>query len=145
MVYCVGCKRFILDCFFLNVLDRVWYVKCVQCCECKCNLIEKCFFREGKFYCKNDFFWCFGIKCVGCVQGIFFSDLVWRVWSKVFYLNCFICMMCNKQFFIGEEFYIIDENKFVCKEDYLSNSSVVKENSFYLVIMGSDFSLFLDF
>lgn len=33
-------------------------------------------------------------------------------------------MMCNKQLSTGEELYIIDENKFVCKEDYLSNSTV---------------------
>lgn len=40
-------------------------------------------------------------------------------------------MMCNKQLSTGEELYIIDENKFVCKEDYLSNSSVAKENSLH--------------
>lgn len=56
MVHCAGCKRPILDRFLLNVLDRAWHVKCVQCCECKCNLTEKCFSREGKLYCKNDFF-----------------------------------------------------------------------------------------
>lgn len=39
--------------------------------------------------------------------------------------------MCNKQLSTGEELYIIDENKFVCKEDYLSNSSVAKENSLH--------------
>ncbi|NXF58590.1 LHX1 protein, partial [Ciccaba nigrolineata] len=58
MVHCAGCKRPILDRFLLNVLDRAWHVKCVQCCECKCNLTEKCFSREGKLYCKNDFFRC---------------------------------------------------------------------------------------
>ena len=47
MVHCAGCKRPILDRFLLNVLDRAWHVKCVQCCECKCNLTEKCFSRVG--------------------------------------------------------------------------------------------------
>ncbi|NIG57836.1 hypothetical protein BU61_5124 [Pontoporia blainvillei] len=131
MVHCAGCKRPILDRFLLNVLDRAWHVKCVQCCECKCNLTEKCFSREGKLYCKNDFFRCFGTKCAGCAQGISPSDLVRRARSKVFHLNCFTCMMCNKQLSTGEELYIIDENKFVCKEDYLSNSSVAKENSLH--------------
>ena len=56
MVHCAGCERPILDRFLLNVLDRAWHVKCVQCCECKCNLTEKCFSREGRLYCKNDFF-----------------------------------------------------------------------------------------
>ncbi|KAG9333635.1 hypothetical protein JZ751_010786, partial [Albula glossodonta] len=128
MVHCAGCERPILDRFLLNVLDRAWHVKCVQCCDCKCNLTEKCFSREGKLYCKNDFFRRFGTKCAGCAQGISPNDLVRRARSKVFHLNCFTCMMCNKQLSTGEELYIIDENKFVCKDDYMSNSSRVDTN-----------------
>uniref|UniRef100_A0A8C1MP81 LIM zinc-binding domain-containing protein n=1 Tax=Cyprinus carpio TaxID=7962 RepID=A0A8C1MP81_CYPCA len=56
MVHCAGCERPILDRFLLNVLDRAWHAKCVQCCECNCNLTEKCFSRDGKLYCKIDFF-----------------------------------------------------------------------------------------
>lgn len=37
-------------------------------------------------------------------------------------------MVCNKQLSTGEELYVIDENKFVCKEDYLS-SGTIKEVS----------------
>ncbi|KAG7240561.1 hypothetical protein INR49_026746 [Caranx melampygus] len=59
----------------------------------------------------------FGTKCGGCSQGISPNDLVRRARSKVFHLNCFTCMMCNKQLSTGEELYIIDENKFVCKDD----------------------------
>ncbi|GCC32185.1 LIM/homeobox protein Lhx5 [Chiloscyllium punctatum] len=128
MVHCAGCERPILDRFLLNVLDRAWHIKCVQCCECKCNLTEKCFSREGKLYCKNDFFRRFGTKCAGCCQGISPSDLVRKARNKVFHLNCFTCMVCNKQLSTGEELYIIDENKFVCKEDYLSTSSLKDTN-----------------
>ncbi|MBN3304142.1 LHX1 protein, partial [Amia calva] len=141
MVHCAGCERPILDRFLLNVLDRAWHVKCVQCCECKCNLTEKCFSREGKLYCKNDFFRRFGTKCAGCSQGISPSDLVRRARSKVFHLNCFTCMMCNKQLSTGEELYIIDENKFVCKEDYLSNSNNTKDTNLLSVTACSDPSL----
>lgn len=38
--------------------------------------------------------------------------------QQVFHLNCFTCMVCNKQLSTGEELYVIDENKFVCKDDY---------------------------
>lgn len=37
-------------------------------------------------------------------------------------------MMCNKQLSTGEELYIIDENKFVCKDDYLNNTNVKDTN-----------------
>ncbi|CAF89234.1 unnamed protein product, partial [Tetraodon nigroviridis] len=56
MLQCASCEKPILDRFLLKVLDRPWHVKCVHCCECKCTLSEKCFSREGKLYCKNDFF-----------------------------------------------------------------------------------------
>ncbi|NXG77066.1 LHX5 protein, partial [Baryphthengus martii] len=117
-----------------------WHIKCVQCCECKCNLTEKCFSREGKLYCKNDFFRRFGTKCAGCSQGISPSDLVRKARNKVFHLNCFTCMVCNKQLSTGEELYIIDENKFVCKEDYL-NSPSLKEGSLNSVSSCTDRSL----
>lgn len=56
MLHCASCEKPILDRFLLKVLDRPWHIKCVQCCDCKCTLTEKCFSREGKLYCKNDFF-----------------------------------------------------------------------------------------
>ncbi|KAJ8380368.1 hypothetical protein SKAU_G00011460 [Synaphobranchus kaupii] len=141
MVHCAGCERPISDRFLLNVLDRAWHVKCVQCCECKCNLTEKCFSRDGKLYCKIDFFRRFGTKCAGCLQGISPSDLVRKARNKVFHLNCFTCMVCNKQLSTGEELYIIDENKFVCKEDYYLNTSVIKEVSLNSVSSCTDRSL----
>ncbi|XP_022239095.1 LIM/homeobox protein Lhx5-like isoform X1 [Limulus polyphemus] len=121
MVQCAGCDRPILDRFLLNVLDRSWHTKCVQCCECKCNLTEKCFSRDGKLYCRNDFFKRFGTKCAGCGQGISPTDLVRRARSKVFHLKCFTCMVCRKQLSTGEELYVLDEKCFICKEDYLNS------------------------
>ncbi|KAF7688871.1 LIM/homeobox protein Lhx1b [Silurus meridionalis] len=123
MLQCAGCERPILDRFLLNVLDRAWHTKCVQCCDCKCNLTEKCFSREGRLYCKTDFFRRYGTKCGGCSQVISPTDLVRKARSKVFHLTCFTCIICNKQLSTGEELYVLDESKFVCKEDYLSNSS----------------------
>ncbi|KAJ0004342.1 hypothetical protein NQD34_010556 [Periophthalmus magnuspinnatus] len=122
MLHCASCEKPIVDRFLLKVLDRPWHVKCVQCCECKCSLSEKCFSREGRLYCKNDFFRRFGTKCGGCAQGILPSDLVRRAKSKVFHLNCFTCVMCNRQLSTGEELYVLDEFKFVCKEDYVNSN-----------------------
>ncbi|XP_015247572.1 LIM/homeobox protein Lhx1-like [Cyprinodon tularosa] len=139
MLHCADCEKPILDRFLLKVLDRPWHIKCVQCCECKCSLTEKCFSRDGRLYCKNDFFRRFGTKCGGCSQGILPSDLVRRAKSKVFHLNCFTCMMCNKQLSTGEELYILDEFKFVCKEDYQNNNG--KDTILLSVTTCSDRSL----
>uniref|UniRef100_A0A8C1FXD2 LIM/homeobox protein Lhx1 n=2 Tax=Cyprinus carpio TaxID=7962 RepID=A0A8C1FXD2_CYPCA len=140
MVHCAGCERPILDRFLLSVLDRAWHAKCVQCCDCKCNLTDRCFSREGRLYCKNDFFRRYGTKCGGCAQGISPSDLVRKARSKVFHLNCFTCIMCNKQLSTGEELYVLDEHKFVCKEDYI-NSSIGKDTNLPSITTCSDPSL----
>ncbi|MGH0165019.1 UNVERIFIED_CONTAM: hypothetical protein FKN15_048191 [Acipenser sinensis] len=82
----------------------------------------------------------FGTKCAGCLQGISPSDLVRKARNKVFHLNCFTCMVCNKQLSTGEELYIIDENKFVCKEDYV-NTCAIKEVNLNSVSSCTDRSL----
>ena len=62
----------------------------------------------------------YGTKCAGCSSGIMPSDLVRRARNKVFHLNCFTCMICRKQLSTGEELYVVDENQFICKDDYLN-------------------------
>lgn len=67
------------------------------------------------------FFTCrrYGTKCSGCGQGIAPSDLVRKPRDKVFHLNCFTCCICRKQLSTGEQLYVLDDNKFICKDDYL--------------------------
>ncbi|KAL1403175.1 hypothetical protein pipiens_005775 [Culex pipiens pipiens] len=116
---CAGCNKPILDKFLLNVLERGWHASCVRCCECHQPLSDKCFSRESKLYCRNDFFRRYGTKCSGCGQGIAPSDLVRKPRDKVFHLNCFTCCICRKQLSTGEQLYVLDDNKFICKDDYL--------------------------
>ncbi|CAD7087093.1 unnamed protein product [Hermetia illucens] len=116
---CAGCNKPILDKFLLNVLERGWHASCVRCCECLQLLTDKCFSREAKLYCRNDFFRRYGTKCSGCGQGIAPSDLVRKPRDKVFHLNCFTCCICRKQLSTGEQLYVLDDNKFICKDDYL--------------------------
>lgn len=64
----------------------------------------------------------YGTKCGGCGQGISPSDLVRKARDKVFHLNCFTCLVCRKQLSTGEELYVLDDNKFICKDDYLAGN-----------------------
>lgn len=121
MVLCAGCERPIVDRFLLNVVDRAWHVQCVKCCECKQRLNDKCFARDGKLFCRTDFFRRFGTKCGGCSQGICPTDLVRRARDKVFHLACFTCLLCHRQLSTGEELYVLDENRFICKDDFISH------------------------
>ncbi|XP_050316204.1 LIM/homeobox protein Lhx5 isoform X1 [Anthonomus grandis grandis] len=124
LIACAGCDKPILDKFLLNVLERTWHADCVRCFDCHAPLTDKCFSREGKLFCRTDFFRRYGTKCGGCGQGISPSDLVRKARDKVFHLNCFTCLVCRKQLSTGEELYVLDDNKFICKEDYLSGNKV---------------------
>lgn len=59
----------------------------------------------------------YGTKCNGCGQGIAPSDLVRKPRDKVYHLNCFTCCICRKQLSTGEQLYVLDDNKFVCKDN----------------------------
>jgi len=62
----------------------------------------------------------FGAKCGGCEQEIGPNELVRRARSRVYHLKCFTCVLCHKQLSTGEELYMLDENRFICKDDYLA-------------------------
>ncbi|XP_043268548.1 LIM/homeobox protein Lhx5 isoform X2 [Venturia canescens] len=128
LMSCAGCKKPILDKFCFKVLERIWHGDCVRCCDCGMELQEKCYSRESKMFCRNDFFRRYGTKCSGCMQGISPQDLVRKAKDKVFHLNCFTCLTCRKQLTTGEELYVLDDNKFICKQDFLSGKSLQAEN-----------------
>ena len=69
----------------------------------------------------------FGTKCSGCLQGISPQDLVRKARDRVFHLKCFTCCVCRKQLSTGEELYVLEENKFVCKQDYMSGKLTGKK------------------
>ncbi|XP_077284656.1 lim3 homeobox protein isoform X1 [Arctopsyche grandis] len=122
---CGGCQELILDRFILKVLERTWHAKCLQCSECRVQLTDKCFARNGQLYCKDDFFkvvvrGCrrFGSKCAGCSQGIPPTQVVRRAQENVYHLPCFSCAVCARQLNTGDEFYLMEDRKLVCKTDY---------------------------
>ncbi|XP_073675559.1 LIM/homeobox protein Lhx4 [Garra rufa] len=115
---CAGCSQHILDKFILKVLDRHWHSKCLKCADCHALLADKCFSRAGNVYCKEDFFKRFGTKCASCQQGIPPTQVVRKAQDFVYHLHCFACVMCSRQLATGDEFYLMEDGRLVCKEDY---------------------------
>ncbi|XP_018114004.1 LIM/homeobox protein Lhx4 [Xenopus laevis] len=116
--HCSGCNEHILDKFILKVLDRHWHSTCLKCCECQVPLAERCFCRAGNVYCKEDFFKRFGTKCTACQQGIPPTQVVRKAQDFVYHLHCFSCIICSRQLATGDEFYLMEDGRLVCKEDY---------------------------
>lgn len=133
-VDCAGCARPILDRFLLHFLDKTWHSGCVKCQMCRKLLDEKCFYKEGKIYCREDFYRCFGPKCAGCGSGIVPQDYVRKAREKVYHLRCFTCSVCSKQLSTGEVLYLQPgdgDNTLLCKDDYLKNNGGTADSSLF--------------
>ena len=55
MMLCAGCGRSIEDRVVLSVNGLLWHGDCLQCCQCRQPLTDKCFCRDNKFYCRADY------------------------------------------------------------------------------------------
>ncbi|PVD22422.1 hypothetical protein C0Q70_18234 [Pomacea canaliculata] len=115
---CSGCSEQIFDRFILKVLEGSWHAKCLKCADCQSQLSDKCFSKGDKVYCKDDFFKRFGTKCAACEKGIPPTEVVRRAQEHVYHLDCFACLMCSRQLNTGDEFYLMEDRKLVCKADY---------------------------
>ncbi|KPP61373.1 LIM/homeobox protein Lhx3-like [Scleropages formosus] len=115
---CAGCNQHITDRFILKVLDRHWHSKCLRCSDCQAQLADKCFSRGDSVYCKEDFFKRFGTKCAACQQGIPPTQVVRRAQDFVYHLHCFACIVCKRQLATGDEYYLMEDSRLVCKADY---------------------------
>ena len=60
----------------------------------------------------------FGTKCTACQQGIPPTQVVRKAQDFVYHLHCFACIICNRQLATGDEFYLLEDGRLVCKEDY---------------------------
>ncbi len=60
----------------------------------------------------------FGTRCAGCNQPIPPTQVVRRAQDNVYHLQCFACFICSRQLSTGDEFYLMDDKKLVCKADY---------------------------
>lgn len=44
--------------------------------------------------------------------------MVRRAQDFVYHLQCFACIICGRQLNTGDEFYLMEDRKLVCKPDY---------------------------
>ena len=63
----------------------------------------------------------FGTKCEKCTRSFAASDFVMRAKNKIFHLECFRCVACDKQLVHGDEFALRPDGLF-CKEDHSAGS-----------------------
>ena len=65
----------------------------------------------------------FGPKCGACNGPIPPSEVVRRAQDNIYHLECFACIICGRKLDTGDEFYLMEDKKLLCKVDYESSKS----------------------
>lgn len=126
---CAGCGGPIQDHYILKVAPNLeWHAGCLKCSDCGQHLDEagRCFVRNGKTYCKQDYIMLFGTKCNKCGLGFTSTDLVMRARNRIYHTECFRCIACNRQLVSGDEF-ALNEDGLYCIADHVERSVMHNE------------------
>ena len=54
-VVCGACQHQICDRYILKVADTSYHERCLQCTSCSIRLMNSCFTRDAKLYCRFDY------------------------------------------------------------------------------------------
>ena len=60
-------------------------------------------------------------------MGIAPSEVVQRALGRVYHLSCFTCLVCHRELSTGDKFYLTEQGKVLCKDDYEMNSKATGE------------------
>jgi len=99
---CFACKGPILD-SCVTSMDRTWHPEHFVCHECSRPFGDTGFHeKDGKAYCRDDYFKMFAPKCSGCNQAII--DNYISALNGHWHPQCFVCMECHQPFQNGSFF-----------------------------------------
>ncbi|XP_074641566.1 paxillin-like isoform X2 [Tubulanus polymorphus] len=99
---CAYCNRPILD-KCVSALDATWHPEHFVCAQCGRPFEDGDFHeKNGKPYCRDDYFEMFAPKCGGCIQPI--MDNYISALNKQWHPECFICQDCHMPFSGGSFF-----------------------------------------
>ncbi|CBY10605.1 unnamed protein product [Oikopleura dioica] len=119
VMHCSSCCRPILDRYVFQVGPyQSYHQHCLKCLDCGLQLSEKCFFKDDQLLCRVDFYKRYGNKCASCNEGIEPSEVIRKAGDHSYHLECFHCAVCDRRFETGDHFFLLEDKRLVCKEDY---------------------------
>ncbi|XP_018336375.1 paxillin isoform X2 [Agrilus planipennis] len=99
---CAYCNGPILD-KCVTALDKTWHMEHFFCAQCGKQFGEEGFHeREGKPYCKDDYFDMFAPKCGACSRAIMENYI--SALNAQWHPDCFVCRDCRQPFYGGSFF-----------------------------------------
>ncbi|KAI6173767.1 hypothetical protein M3Y98_01117700 [Aphelenchoides besseyi] len=119
--HCVECELPIRDRYLYKVLDLCYHEACLRCADCQQPFSTSCYSKQGRIYCREHFFSSrnFGPKCSRCHELVAEKDVVRKANGHVYHLECFKCVICERELSTGDQFYLIPiDGRLVCRTDY---------------------------
>ncbi|KAJ8970100.1 hypothetical protein NQ314_001390 [Rhamnusium bicolor] len=99
----------------VTALEKTWHMDHFFCAQCGKQFGEEGFHeREGKPYCRDDYFDMFAPKCGGCNRAIMENYI--SALNSQWHPDCFVCRDC-RQPFIGGSFFDHDGQPY-CETHY---------------------------
>ncbi|XP_013406826.1 LIM domain kinase 1 isoform X2 [Lingula anatina] len=113
---CVMCYEKIHEERFLQALGGTWHSGCFRCSVCHGCLSNWYFEKEGKLYCKEDYWAKFGEACNKCLQVI--TGPVMVAGDHKYHPECFKCTNCDVFIGDGETYALLERSKLYCGTCY---------------------------
>ncbi|KAH9489866.1 hypothetical protein Btru_051782, partial [Bulinus truncatus] len=99
---CAYCNGPIVD-KCITALEKMWHPEHFFCAQCGRLFGEEDFHeKNGKAYCREDYFQMFAPKCGGCAQPI--MDNYISALNRQWHPECFVCWECRATFGVGSFF-----------------------------------------
>ncbi|XP_005278918.1 LIM domain kinase 1 isoform X1 [Chrysemys picta bellii] len=114
---CASCGHSIYDGQYLQALNADWHADCFRCCECGALLSHQYYEKDGRLYCKKDYWARFGELCHGCSEQIT-KGLVMVAGEQKYHPECFSCLSCRAFIGDGDTYALVERSKLYCGHCY---------------------------
>lgn len=114
---CAGCRHSIYDDQYLQALNTDWHTVCFRCCECNASLSHWYYEKEGRLFCKKDYWARFGELCHGCSEPIA-TGLIMVAGEQKYHPECFTCLNCRVFIGDGDTYALVERSKLYCGRCY---------------------------
>ncbi|OXB71568.1 UNVERIFIED_CONTAM: hypothetical protein H355_003598 [Colinus virginianus] len=114
---CASCGQGIFDGQYLQALNADWHADCFRCGECGASLSHQYYEKDGRLYCKKDYWARFGELCHGCAEQIT-KGLVMVAGEQKYHPECFSCLNCRAFIGDGDTYALVERSKLYCGHCY---------------------------
>uniref|UniRef100_A0AAR2L8V5 LIM domain kinase 1 n=1 Tax=Pygocentrus nattereri TaxID=42514 RepID=A0AAR2L8V5_PYGNA len=91
-----------------------------KCCECSASLSHWYYEKDGRLYCKKDYWAKFGELCHGCSEPIT-TGLIMVAGEQKYHPECFTCLNCRTFIGDGDTYALVERSKLYCGNCYYKN------------------------